>query len=69
MLPAGTPNAIVARLSASLTRALNDAETRRRIIAMGIEPIGSSAAELDAYWTRESDKWGEIVRSQNITLG
>lgn len=69
LLPAGTPAPIVTRLSASLTRALTEPETRRRIITMGIEPIGSSAAELDAYWTRESDKWGEIVRSQNITLG
>lgn len=69
LLPAGAPAAIVARYTASLTRALADAETRRRIIGMGIEPIGSTAAELDTYWTRESDKWGEIIRTQNITLG
>jgi len=69
LLPANTPAPIVARLSAALTRALTDAETRRRIIAMGIEPLGTSAAELDVYWTRESAKWGEIIRSQNITLG
>ena len=69
LLPAGAPPAIVARYTASLTRALADAETRRRIIGMGIEPIGSNAAALDTYWTRESDKWGEIIRTQNITLG
>lgn len=68
-LPAGTPAAIVERLGASLRRALTDAETRRKIIGMGIEPIGSSPAEFDAYWTREIDKWGEVIRSQNITLG
>ncbi len=69
LLPAGTPAPIAARLAASLVRALADVETRRRVIGLGIEPIGSSAAELDAYWTRESEKWGEIVRSENITLG
>jgi tripartite-type tricarboxylate transporter receptor subunit TctC len=69
LLPAGAPAPIVARYAASLNRALSDAETRRRIIGMGIEPIGSDAAALDAYWTRESDKWGEIIRTQNITLG
>ena len=69
LLPAGAPPAIVARYATSLTRALADAETRRRIIGMGIEPIGSNAAALDTYWTRESDKWGEIIRTQNITLG
>jgi hypothetical protein len=69
LLPANTPAPIVARLSAALTRALTDAETRQRIIAMGIEPLGTRAAELDVDWTRESAKWGEIIRSQNITLG
>jgi tripartite-type tricarboxylate transporter receptor subunit TctC len=69
LLPAGPPAAVLQRISASLGRALKDAETRKKIVEMGIEPIGSSAAEFDAYWTRESDKWGEIVRSQNITIG
>jgi tripartite-type tricarboxylate transporter receptor subunit TctC len=69
MVPAGTPAPIVARLSASLLRALDDAETRRRILQMGVEPIGGSVADFDAYWTRESEKWGEIIRSQNITAG
>jgi tripartite-type tricarboxylate transporter receptor subunit TctC len=69
LLPAGAPAPVVARITAALTRALSDAETRRRIIGMGIEPIGSTAAELDAYWTREYDKWGEVIRSQSITLG
>ena len=63
------PPPILARIEASLHRALNDADLRRRIIGMGIEPIGSTAAELDVYWRRESDKWGEIIRAQNITLG
>ena len=69
LLPAGTPAPIVERLSASLRRALADAETRQKIIALGIEPIGSTATEFDAYWTREIDKWGEVVRSQNSGLG
>lgn len=67
MLPAGTPPAIVARISAALLKALRDAETRRRMLLMGVEPVGGSVAEFDAYWTKETEKWGEIVRSQNIT--
>jgi len=69
LLPAGTPAAIIGRFSASLRRALADGEIRRRVIAMGIEPIGGLPQDFDAYWTRESDKWGEIVRSRNISLG
>jgi len=69
LLPAGTPAPIVERISASLRRALTDAETRRKLISLGVEPIGSSAAEFDAYWTRELNKWGEIIRTRNIRMG
>jgi tripartite-type tricarboxylate transporter receptor subunit TctC len=67
LLPAGPPAPVVARLHASLVKALADAETRRRVMVAGIEPIGSTPAEFDAYWTRELAKWGEIIRQQNIT--
>lgn len=67
-LPAGTPAPILARVAASLGRALQDPTTRQRIVEMGIEPIGGSAAEFAGYWTRETEKWGEVIRTQNITL-
>ncbi|WP_236571431.1 Bug family tripartite tricarboxylate transporter substrate binding protein [Rhodovarius lipocyclicus] len=68
-LPAGTPAPVQAAIAAALGRALREPATRRSIIEMGIEPIGSDAAELAAYLVRESDKWGQVIRSQNITLG
>ncbi len=68
-LPAGAPAAIVDRLGGSLRKALTDPTTRQRIVAMGIDPIGSTPAEFDVYWPREIEKWGEVIRAQNITLG
>lgn len=68
-LPAGTPAPVAARISESLMRALRDPATRQRIAETGSDVVGSSAAEFDAYWTRESEKWGAVIRSQNISLG
>ncbi|WP_439598325.1 Bug family tripartite tricarboxylate transporter substrate binding protein [Falsiroseomonas sp.] len=68
LLPAGTPAPIVARLTASLQKALRDPATKERLTTMAVETIGSSAAELDSYWTEELAKWGEIIRGQNITI-
>ncbi|MBU8544199.1 MULTISPECIES: Bug family tripartite tricarboxylate transporter substrate binding protein [Roseomonadaceae] len=68
LLPAGTPPPIVARLTASMQKALRDPATKERLTTMAVETIGSSAAELDSYWTEELAKWGEIIRSQNITI-
>ncbi|NKC31442.1 Bug family tripartite tricarboxylate transporter substrate binding protein [Falsiroseomonas selenitidurans] len=66
LLPAGTPAPIVTRMTASLQKALRDPATKERLNTMAVEIIGSSAAELDTYWTAEIAKWGEIIRSQNI---
>jgi tripartite-type tricarboxylate transporter receptor subunit TctC len=65
-MPAGVPAPILARISAALGKAVQDAETQRRIRAMGVELIGSTPAQLEAYWPREIEKWGEIIRAQNI---
>ena len=51
-----------------MQKALRDPVTRERLTTMAVETIGSSAAELDTYWTEELAKWGEIIRSQNITI-
>lgn len=68
LLPAGTPAPITARLAGAMQKALRDPVTRERLTTMAVETIGSSAAELDTYWTEELAKWGEIIRSQNITI-
>lgn len=68
LLPAGAPAPIVARITASLQKALRDPATKEKLNTMAVETIGSSAAELDTYWTAELAKWGEIIRSQNITI-
>lgn len=68
LLPAGTPAPITARLAGAMQKALRDPVTKERLTTMAVETIGSSAAELDTYWTEELAKWGEIIRSQNITI-
>lgn len=68
LLPAGAPAPIVARITASLQKALRDPATKEKLNTMAVETIGSSAAELDTYWTAELAKWGEIIRSPNITI-
>ena len=67
--PAGTPEPILRRLNEALREALGHPETRQAILAMGAEPIGSTIEAFAAYLTRESAKWGEIIRSRGIRMG
>ncbi len=64
--PAGTPEAVVARLNRDFVAAVHDAEVGRKFAAAGVEGIGSTPAELDRWVRSEVDKWTKFVKSSNL---
>lgn len=66
--PAGTPPAIVARLNAEITAALNDETIRNSLRSMGVEPAPGTADAFDAYIRSETTKWARVIRNANIKL-
>jgi tripartite-type tricarboxylate transporter receptor subunit TctC len=46
--------------------AVNDKGTAEKLLAAGIEPETSSAAELRSFVQSEVRKWAEIVRAAGI---
>jgi tripartite-type tricarboxylate transporter receptor subunit TctC len=65
--PAGTPKDVVAKLNAEIVKALKANEIRDFIIQEGGDPVGSSPAELDAYFKREVGKYAKIIKAGNIS--
>jgi len=66
VLPLATPNAIVERLNAELVKAVNSPEVRDKLIAQGLEPIGSKP-ELVTQWTQDGLKrMRDIVQRAKI---
>jgi tripartite-type tricarboxylate transporter receptor subunit TctC len=61
--PAGTPPAIIARLSKALNDALASDEIRKRLALEGAEPLPSTPAEYAADIDREETLWGKIVKA------
>ena len=53
--PAGTPRPIVERLNAELVRAIASPDVREKLIAQGLEPIGSPP-ETVTKWTQDGLK-------------
>lgn len=51
VLPLGTPQPIVERLNAELVKAVNAPDVREKLIAQGLEPIGSKPAQV-TEWTQ-----------------
>jgi len=66
--PTGTPDAVVARLNAAFTEALNDPVVVASMRAQGVEPAASSAAAFGGYIRSETAKWATVVRKANIKL-
>jgi tripartite-type tricarboxylate transporter receptor subunit TctC len=64
--PAGTPPAIIAKLSAALREALNEPEVLKRIAAEGAEPIPGTPEDYARDIASESAKWSAVVRKAGV---
>jgi len=62
LAPAGTPTAIVDKMNAQLVAILASADVREKLQAQGIEPVGSTPAQLGAHLKSEMVKWEKVVR-------
>jgi hypothetical protein len=60
--PAGTPDAIIARLNAEFTRALRSTEIRDKWTPVGFEPMPSTPDEMARFSHAESRRWAEAVK-------
>ena len=66
--PAGTPRAIVERLSTEVVRIMRTAEARERLNAQGAEPSPLPADEFAPFVKREVEKWAKVVAATGMTV-
>jgi len=66
LAPAGTPAAIVNRLSTELAKVVAMPKTRERLIALGIEPVGSTPEQFTTHLQNEIARWTPIIRNAGI---
>ena len=69
LVPAGTPEAAVERLSAAVREAVAVAAVRERMAQAGADAAASSPAELVALMRREAERWGKVVKEAGISVG
>lgn len=62
LAPAGTPKAIVDKLNTRLVAILNTPEVNAQLVRQGVEPIGSSPAQLASHLKIELTKWAKVVQ-------
>jgi tripartite-type tricarboxylate transporter receptor subunit TctC len=57
----------VARLERAAREAVAEAATRQRLAEVGVDPRGTSAAELASFWDQQLAVWIPIIRASGAT--
>lgn len=65
---AKTPIAIQNQLAQALLTIARDKEFQQKISVLGVIPEVEDAAGFGRFLKRESDKWGEVIRSNKIQM-
>ena len=66
--PAGLPPDIVAKLSAEITRIVQQADNAERIKGLGLEISLMPAEPFAAYMAKDQARWGEVVKRAGARL-
>jgi len=67
LAPAGTPKAIIDKFNAELAKVFGKPDLRKQLTeTLGMELAVSSPEELQGFVIREIDRWGAVVRSNNV---
>ena len=64
--PAGTPRPLVEKLQQQIAAILRLPDVAERMAALGIEPVGSTPAQLAAVLRADVEKWTAVAKSANI---
>lgn len=66
--PKGTSPQIIQTLNTAVNKVLSRPETKQRLLELGFDPAGGSAAELRDFTAAERRKWEPIIRNAGIKL-
>jgi tripartite-type tricarboxylate transporter receptor subunit TctC len=64
--PAATPKDILAKISADVSKALENTELREKITAMSATVVGDTPEQFGATMRADSEKWARVIREANI---
>ncbi|HEY6239364.1 MAG TPA: tripartite tricarboxylate transporter substrate binding protein, partial [Burkholderiales bacterium] len=66
LAPAGTPAAVVDRLSEEMRKSIAKPDTRERFRALGAVPIGDTPAEFAAFLKKDYERWARVIKASGV---
>jgi tripartite-type tricarboxylate transporter receptor subunit TctC len=67
-VPAGTPDAVVARINADVNATLADPSVKSTLDNQGLTPVGGSAADFKRVVETDMKRWGAIITKVGVKL-
>jgi tripartite-type tricarboxylate transporter receptor subunit TctC len=67
LAPAGTPPAVVARVSAEMRKSLAKPDTLARMKQLGAIVVADSPAEFGAFLKKDHERWAQVIKTSGIT--
>jgi tripartite-type tricarboxylate transporter receptor subunit TctC len=68
LAPTGTPQPIIERLNAEITRAVTSRDVHERLIAQGADPITMTVPQFTTFFHAELAKWAKTVKAAGVTI-
>ncbi len=65
-VPAKTPDAVIARLNKAVADAVRLPDIKERLTGFGLDPTGTSGAELGAIQKADAAKWEPVVKASGF---
>jgi tripartite-type tricarboxylate transporter receptor subunit TctC len=66
--PTGTPKDIIDTLNFATVEALKDAATQKLLVELGVDIVGDSPKEFEAYIKTEIPKWAAVVKQSGAQV-
>ena len=66
--PAGTSSEVIGTLHFAVVTALNDPAVRKSLMDLGVDIVGNTPKEFDAYIKAEIPKWAAVVKASGARL-
>ena len=68
VVPAATPQDIVAKLNGAIVRALNSPDVLTRIRSLGQYPAPTTSAQFAEFMRADSERWGKVVKASGVKV-
>jgi tripartite-type tricarboxylate transporter receptor subunit TctC len=65
-LPGGTNKEIVTKLQEAVSKIVLEPETRKNMLAQGMDSVGNTQAEFQQIYNSEIARWGKVVKTLGL---